>query len=242
MLRIIAALAAAMALLTGPAFASGLWPGLPNSTSPGATSTGGSSTGGGPITAGSCIPMDTGNASGINPATQCVTPSQLSNYSSGVKLSYSTISVPNTVSLTNTGTDTTPVAGTIYSAQINIPVAFTITNVACLNGSAASTDTLIYGVYDANGTLVKSTSLSGVTASGTNAFQQIALTAPYSAAAGTYFIGYQASGTTTRFHTISANGAGLAVSSQTGVAGTMATLSPVPSTFTAGVGPICYVN
>jgi hypothetical protein len=238
-------LALAAVLIASSALAAGNFTGLPAATSPGTVSVGAPTTGGGPITPGGCIPMDTGNVSGINPATMCVSPSQLDLWGSGVQLSYSTAQVPGSVPLASLGNDTTPVSGTIYLAQLILPVNFTITNIACLNGSAAATDKYVYGLYNqATGALLASTALAGVTASGANAFQAvIPLTAPYAAAAGSYLVALQANGTTTRFRTITAAAQpGWIEASQTGVFGTLPTLSPVPSTFTANVGPICFVN
>ncbi len=238
------AFAAALAV-PAVALAAGNFTGFPASSAAGTPSTNAPATGGGPITSGGCIPMDTGNPSGINPATQCVSPSQLTNYVNGVQLSYATAAVPNTVTLATLGNDTTPVSGTIYLAQINIPVGFVVTNISCLNGSAAATDKYVYGLYNgSNGALIASTALAGVTAANTNVFQTvIPLTAPYTAALtnGIYYIALQTNGTTTRFRTITANGANDLTKSQTGVFGTLPQIT-LPTTFTVNVGPICFVN
>jgi|KBSMisStandDraft_5_1062788.scaffolds.fasta_scaffold36357_4 hypothetical protein len=231
---------AAVTLLTGAALAAGNFTGLPAATGAGSPSAGAPTTGGGPINPAGCIPMDTGFPSGINPATQCVSPSQLAAASQGAALSYATAQV-GAVPLASVGNNTTPVAGTIYVAQLNLP-AFTVTNISCLNGSAAATDSLVYGLYNATGNLVASTALAGVVAAGVNGFQaQIPLISPYVAAAGLYFVAYQANGTTTRFRTITANGAGDLTASYTGAFGTLPSITP-PAAFAPNVGPICYVN
>ena len=71
------------------------------------------------------------------------------------------------------------------------------------------------------------TALAGVVAASTNAFQAaIALTSPYAAAAGEYFIGVQTNGTTTRLRTIAtATYLQMLTTSQTGVFGTMAAIT-----------------
>lgn len=231
---------AAVTLLAGAALAAGNFTGLPAATGPGTPSVGATGVGG-PISANGCIPMDTGFAAGINPATQCVSPSQLASAASGVQLSYSTAAVPATVPLASLGNNTTPVSGTIYVAAIQLP-NFTITNISCLNGSAAATDSLVYGLYNSSGALVASTALAGVVASGVNAFQAvIPLITPYVAAAGQYFVAYQTNGTTTRFRTIGANGAGDLTASYTGAFGTLPSIA-IPTAFVANVGPICFVN
>jgi len=242
MKRTLLALVASLAL-TSASLASGLFTGLPAAIGPGQPSIGAPTTGGGPITQG-CIPMDTGNAQGIVPASQCVSPSQLAASVSGVQLSYSSARIDPAVPLANTGVDTTPVAGTIYFAQINIPLGFVVTNVACLNGSVGATNNLIYGLYNgSSGALVASTALAGTLAATANVFQAIALTAPYTAAvpSGGYFVAWQTNGAATRLRTIGANGAGDLTGSQAGAFGTLASITP-PTVFTPNVGPICYVN
>ncbi len=195
-----------------------------------------------------CIPTDVygpsvANSQGVNPATVCLTPGQISGQASGNALSqYANIPI-GSVAYGSLGTDTTPTAGTIYRSSIRIPTDVTLTSIACLNGSAAATDTLIYALYDSSGNLVANTSLSGTTATGTNAFQAINLASSYLARAGLYYVAYQASGTTTRIRTVAASTfLGLATSSTAGVTGTIPSTFTVPTTFTANVGPICYVD
>lgn len=244
-LRHLAAALMAALLVSSSALASGLWPDLPASTSPGTapTTTAPSTATGAVIPAAGCIPMSTGNASGINPSDMCVSPNQLVGYDNTVMPVLKQTNIPiGSVALGSLGTDTTPVSGTIYFAQFDLP-AMTVTNIACLNGSAAATDKLIYGLYNSSGTLVANTALAGATASGTNAFQSIALTATYAAASGQYFVGYQTNGTTTRLRTIAtATYLQNATTSQTGTFGTMAAIGTVPTTVTADVGPICWIN
>jgi hypothetical protein len=246
MLRKTLILAAAMALLAGPALASGLFTGLPASTSAGTQSVGAPTTGGGPITAGGCIPMDTGNTQGINPASQCVSPSQLESWGNGAAMMYSTAYIPNTVTLATLGNDTLGINGSIWLAQLDLPVSFLVTNVSCLNGSAVGTDNLVYGIYNATtGSLLASTALAGVLSANANVFQTvIPLTAPVTLAAGTYLIALQTNGTTAKFRTITANGiTGRVETSQTGVFGTLPTLTGTSLTASAAnKGPICFVN
>jgi hypothetical protein len=236
------AVAAALSLASVAAIAGGVFPGYPNSSSPGTASTSGATSGGSTIPAGGCIPMDTGAASGL-PQTLCVSPNQLVGYNNTVLPVLKQTTIPiGSVALASLGTDTTPVSGTIYFSQMNLP-AMTVTNIACLNGSAAATDKYIFGLYNSSGTLVANTALAGVTASGTNAFQSIALTTPYTAVSGQYFVGVQTNGTTTRLRTIAtATYLQMATTSQTGVFGTMAAIGTVPTTVTADVGPICWIN
>lgn len=231
-----------------PALASGLWPDLPVSTSPGTppVSTAPSTATGQVIGADDCIPSDTGNTQGINPSTQCISPSQLVGYvgtTGQSQLLYSTIPI-GSVAYGSLGISTTPVAGTIYLSQLDLPVGLTITNIACLNGSTAATDKLIYGLYNSSGTLLANTALAGVLAATTDSFQSIPLTATYAAVPGTYFVAWQTNGTTTRMRTVAtATYIAWAEGSQTGgTFGTLGAITAVPTTVTADKGVICYVN
>lgn len=235
-------LAMSLALVSG-ALASGFFQNLPASTSPGTASTTGLSTGGQTIPAGGCIPMDTGNTQGINPATMCVSPNQLVGYDNTVMPVLKQTNIPiGGVALGSLGTDTTPTAGTIYLAQFDLP-GMTVTNIACLNGSVGATDKLIYGLWNSSGTLVANTALAGTLAATANVFQSIALTTTYAAAAGQYFVGVQANGNTTRLRTIATlTYLQNATTSQAGTFGTLPAITTVPTTVTADVGPICWIN
>lgn len=238
--------ATSLVIPTPEGWASGFWPNLPAATSPGTapTTEAPSTATGQTIGANDCIPMDTGNASGINPSTMCVSPSQIVGYVGNTGqslLKYTNIPI-GSVAYGSLGTNTTPVAGTIYYSQLNLMAAITITNIGCLNGGTVGTDKAIYALYNSSGTLVANTALAGVTTSGTDAFQEIALTATYAAVPGTYFVAWQTNGTTTRFRTIAASTyISWATGSQTGTFATLAAITP-PTSFTADKGPICYVN
>jgi hypothetical protein len=243
--------AVAVAALLGlaslaPAFASGIWINSePPSTSPGTAPATVQTTGGQTIPASGCIPMDTGNTQGINPATMCVSPNQLTGFvgaTAFTQLKYLTFPV-GSVAYGSLGTNTTPVSGTIYYAQLNLPVGITISKIGCMNGGTAATDKLIYALYNSAGTLVANTSLSGVTATGTDQFQEIALATNYAAVPGLYFVAWQDNGTTTRFRTAAtATYVTQITGSQTGTFATLPSITSVATTFTADVGPFCYVS
>ena len=108
------ALVAALSFSALPALASGLFPQLPASTSPGtapANAISQDTSPGAAITGQECIPADTGLTNGQNPATECISPSQLTNWQLGHNL-YSTIPI-GSVAYGSLGTNTTPVAGTV---------------------------------------------------------------------------------------------------------------------------------
>lgn len=139
------------------------------------------------------------------------------------------------------GTDAVSVSGTQYFSEGYNPCDRTVTNVAELNGTTAGTDKAIYFLCDATGVLVGWTALAGVTCSGTDAFQSIALVTPITLPAGRYFGGFQVNGTTTKHRTVAVNTSLLTTGSLAGVFGTLANITP-PGTFTAGVGPIFYTT
>lgn len=244
-LRHLAVALVAALLLSGPALAVGLFEGLPNSTSPGtAPSSGNADATGQDINDDACIPMDTGNGQGIVPTTMCVSPSQLSGYvgdKAATQLAYTTFPI-GSVAYGSLGTNTTPVAGTVYVAQLNIPVGITIDTIGCLNGGTVGTDKAIYSLYDSTGALIANTALAGVTTSGTDAFQEIALTASEILVPGVYYVGWQTNGTTTRFRTAAASTyITMATGSATGTFGTLPAIT-VPTAFVADKGPFCYVE
>lgn len=230
-LRLLAASLLAMFVFTGLATAAGLWNTLPLGTT---------------VPQQGCVPTDVygpevTDSQGVNPATVCLTPGQIAGQSGGnASGKYSNIPI-GSVAYGSLGTETTPVSGTIYWSSIQIPVDGTATAIACMNGGTAATDELIYGLYNSAGTLVANTALAGVTATGTDVFQSIDLTADYEIKAGLYWVAWQTNGTTTRFRTVAtATYINLLSDSDTGTFGTLTALT-VPTTFTADVAPICYV-
>jgi len=153
---------------------------------------------------------------------------------------YCTVPV-GSVAYASFGTDTTPSATTTYYAEIYIPRSVTFTGIAVLNGSAGITDKLIVALHpSATGAALVTSDLAGVTAATANVFQDVPFTATYAAAGpARYFIGLQVNGTTTRFRTVAASTFVdvLTKSNAATVFGTVPSLT-VPTTFTAGVGPI----
>jgi hypothetical protein len=149
----------------------------------------------------------------------------------------------NLGTLSSLGTSTTPVAGTVYYADVFIPeTAKVLTGVGVLNAATVGTNKWVVGLFDSSGALLANSALAGATTSGANAFQQVAFTATYTVKKpGRYWIGVQLDGTTDRFRTIAAaTWIDVLTTSATGTFGTLAALTP-PTTFTADVGPIAYV-
>jgi hypothetical protein len=152
----------------------------------------------------------------------------------------------NLGTLSSLGTSTTVTADKTYYADIFIPLPnMVITGIGFLNGTTATTDKAIVSLYNAAGTLLAN---SVVTGGGTliatsNIFQQVAFTAPYTTLnPGRFWIGYQQNGTTATPRTIAtATWVNVLTGSATGTNAVAAPTITPPTTFTADVGPIAYV-
>lgn len=131
------------------------------------------------------------------------------------------------------GTDVTPAVTEEFVAEVTLPAPALVTGFAVFNGSAV-TDDMMVQLYSATGKrIVKS---AAVTQAGTDALQRVPFSAPVKLAAGTYYVGVQFDGTTSRIncHPIG-NGGTVKKTSQT--FGTFVDFTP-PTTFTASVGPM----
>jgi hypothetical protein len=155
---------------------------------------------------------------------------------------YRYLTVPlGSVAYGSLGTNTTPVAGTIYYAELHIEKAMTVTGVGFLTGAASANDAWIVSLYSATGTKLANSALAGGATVSNNALNEFAFTAPLAVAPGKYWVGLQTNGTTDRFRTVAASTfADLRTKSAVGAFGTLPALT-VPTTFTADVGPIAYV-
>lgn len=141
-----------------------------------------------------------------------------------------------------------PVAGTLYTTDIVVRRKITATGVKVLNGATCGTDKYIAWLFDSTGRALASSTLSGTTCSGTDAFQSLAFTAPILVDAGQYFVGIRVNGTTDRTRFIASNTFVDAVCSTTahssllvGSFGSSIYGITVPTTFTAGQCPIVQI-
>jgi hypothetical protein len=228
-----AALVAVVSFLAAPVFAAGLYSTFPLLTT---------------VPAQGCIPADVynsaaGNSQGVNPATGCLTPGQITGAGAdGTAMGvYTTIPI-GSVAYASLGTNTADVNGQVWITSLTLPTDTTLTGIACLQGGTATTDKTIDSLYNSAGTLVANSALAGTTLSGASTFQKQAFVTPYTAAAGIYYIGVQGNGTAAGAIATVAASTYLTVAT-TVVAGTFGTLPAItpPTTFTAGNGPICYV-
>lgn len=134
----------------------------------------------------------------------------------------------------------TMVAGTRYYVNAPIGSPTLITGVSVLVGGTGGTDLWIVELHDSTGAIVATSALAGTTAGTANTFQRIAFTAPYQAAAGTYYVVLQSNGTTATFGAYSSAGLPLVTGSAAGTFGTSAAITP-PTTYTANLGPIAML-
>lgn len=140
------------------------------------------------------------------------------------------------------GTDGVHVAGTVYFSEIFVPTTISATKLAVLNGTVAGTDKLILALYDNTGTKVVTTDLAGTTSSGTDSFQEIALTATTTLAGPQrYFLALQCNGTTAKTRKIAASTFLNAADSTTGTFGTLPATITVPTATSADKGPLGYI-
>lgn len=150
---------------------------------------------------------------------------------------------PSVAVTTAGGTDTTPVAGTIYYASVFIPGDILVTGVKFLLGSASTNGTAIVAIYNESGTKLANSATAGTTTGTAATAQSIALTTPITLPGpGYYLIGVSLSSTSDRLRTVPAQcdaGSGILAGSVTGTYGTLASSITVSSTaFTAATGPI----
>lgn len=148
----------------------------------------------------------------------------------------------NLGTLSALGTNTTSVSGTVWYADVFIPLPGTLlTGIGILNGTTIGTDNGLVSLYDTNGVLLANSALAGALTAGANAFQQYAFTATYTTLKpGRFFIGYQTNGTTATFRSVAtATWVDVLTGSTAGVFGTLPAITP-PTTFTADKGPVAY--
>lgn len=133
------------------------------------------------------------------------------------------------------GTDTTPVSGTIFFGQVFIPANVTLTGISYLIGTVGGTNSVIVGLYNNAGTLVKNSALGGTVVGTLATMQRVPFTSSYAATGpAMYWVSVSMNGTTARLrtHTFGDHAAG----SATGVFGTLGAVVPVTS-FTANTAP-----
>lgn len=149
------------------------------------------------------------------------------------------------VAYASIGTNTTDVNGQFWITDIWIPFSKQITKIGFLQGGTATTDKTLVAIYDASGTLLGNSALTGVNLSGANTFQEQTLLTPVQIyGPGQYFIAVQGNGTAAgAIQTIPASTyPDVCTATLAGTFGTVPASITVPTTFSAGAGPVVYVK
>lgn len=143
-------------------------------------------------------------------------------------------------STSTTGTDTTPVNGTVWVSELFVPANCTATGISYLIGSVGGTDKVNVSLYNSAGVLLANSAVdSSVTVGTTATMQRVPFTSTYAVTGpAKYFIGVQINGTTSRLRTQAFGD--VDVTSVAGTFNTLPALTP-PTTFTASKGPIAML-
>ena len=138
--------------------------------------------------------------------------------------------------LASGGTDTAGVATQVWVGELRIDGNTPITGLSYLIGSVGGTDKAIAVLYDANGNVLATSALAGVTVGTASTFQRLPFITPFQAEPGLYYVGISTNGTTAKIQTQAAgdHNAGV-ITGQT--FGTVVAIAP-PSSFTAAKSPI----
>ena len=137
---------------------------------------------------------------------------------------------------TTTGTNVTPVSGTVYVSELFIPTRMRLTGIAYSIGTVGGTDKAIAILWDAAGNAVAYSATAGTTVGTAATFQSLDFTSTVNVyGPALYYAGVMVNGTTCRLRTHAA-GAHF-TKSATGTFGTIPTLT-VPTSFSADTGII----
>lgn len=154
-------------------------------------------------------------------------------------VNFTTLAVPNSIV---TAGSTTHVDGKTFFSKLHVPYNAKLTGACWLNGATITTDNTIVILWDADGTVIANSALtgyvdSGGTASGYSCTPFLSTVLVYGP--NTYWIGVQTKGTTDNILTYVTGGAptGYATGSKTGTFGTVTAITPT-TTFTTAVGPL----
>lgn len=144
---------------------------------------------------------------------------------------------------TGVGTSTAGVATTLFVTAVTISNNATLTGIAVNNAATVGTNKYIVVLFNSAGVPLANSALAGVLTAGASAWQKVPFTATLAVTGpALYFVGVYINGTTDNFFTIPAAGAyvGFAGTVTGQTFGTVAAANVMPTTFTAGAGPIVY--
>ena len=147
------------------------------------------------------------------------------------------------VAYASVGTNTTDVAGQFWITDIIIPYNLVISKIGFLQGGTATTNNTLVAIFDDAGNRLGTSALTGVVLSGANTFQEQALLTPVQLyGPNRYYIAVQGNGTAAgAIQTIpTATFVGVMAGVVAGAFGTVPAQLAMPTTFSAGSGPIVY--
>lgn len=138
----------------------------------------------------------------------------------------------------SSGTQVTPVNGSIYWASIFFPCNGTVTGLTYSIGAASTgTDKVILALYNSSGTLVGNTATAGTTVGSASSKQSIDFVTPAAVTGpGTYYVALQFNGTAARYLGFSNAGEKLWTGSTTGTFGTLPSITH-GTTYNQNIGP-----
>lgn len=149
------------------------------------------------------------------------------------------------VAYASIGTNTTDVAGQLWITDILVPYNYVCSSIGFLQGGTATTDNTLLAIFDAGGNRLATSALAGVVLSGASTFQEQALLAAVQLYGGNrYYVAVQGNGTAAgALVTIpTSTYVGVLAGSLAGAFGTVPANIVVPTTFTAGKGPVVYLK
>lgn len=149
------------------------------------------------------------------------------------------------VAYASVGTNTTDVAGQLWITDILVPSNFVVSIIGFLQGGTATTDNVLAAIYDAGGNRLGNSNTGGVVLATANTFAERTLLTPVQLYGGNrYYVAIQGNGTAAgAIQTIpTLTFVGVLAGVLSGVFGTVPASIVVPTTFTAGQGPIVYLK
>lgn len=117
---------------------------------------------------------------------------------SGTKTRWANVPTTSTAQ----GTDTAGVAGRLFVTDLYLPIGCTLTGIAWLVGSVGGTDKVIIALWSANGEVLATSNLAGVTVGAAGSAQNVNFTSSKSISGPTMVaVGVQLSGSTAKLRT-----------------------------------------
>lgn len=149
------------------------------------------------------------------------------------------------VAYASVGTNTTDVSGQLWISDVIVPSNMVISAIGFLQGGTATTDNFLAAIYDGAGNRLGNSNTAGVTLSGASTFAERTLLTPVQLfGPNRYFVAIQGNGTAAgAIQTIpTLTFVGVVAGVLSGAFGTVPPTIVVPTTFTAGQGPIVYLK